>query len=92
MRAMVDLALHQERGPVPRKEIAERQEISIHYLAQLFVKLKRAGLVKSVLGREGGYVLARSAAEINAGDRPDVTQRPGQYLPCLSCLIKADRQ
>jgi Rrf2 family iron-sulfur cluster assembly transcriptional regulator len=80
---MVDLALHQERGPVPRKEIAERQGISIHYLAQLFVKLKRAGLVESVLGREGGYALARSATEISAGD---VLRAVGESLTPVYCV------
>jgi len=80
---MVDLALHQEQGPVLRKEIAERQEISSHYLAQLFVKLRRAGLVQSVLGPKGGYVLARSAAEISAGD---VLRAAGESLKPVYCV------
>jgi Rrf2 family protein len=68
LRAMVDLAMHQNDAPILRKEIAERQGISSNYLAQLFLKLRRAGLVRSVLGPGGGYVLARSASEISAGD------------------------
>jgi len=68
LRAMVDLALHAGQGPVLRRDIAHRQEISSDYLAQLFVKLRRAGLVESVLGPGGGYMLARKASEINAGD------------------------
>lgn len=68
LRAMVDLALHQEDGPVQRKDIVARQEISTHYLAHLFVKLREAGLIESVKGPGGGYVLARSAADISAGD------------------------
>ena len=65
---MVDLALHTGEGPVLCKEIAERQEVSDQYLSQLFLKLKRAKLVRSVRGPGGGYVLVRSAGEVSAGD------------------------
>jgi Rrf2 family protein len=68
LRAMVDLAMHQDQGPVSRQEIADRQELSSNYLAQLFSKLGRAGLVASVFGPGGGYILAKSADEIRAGD------------------------
>jgi len=68
LRAMVDLALHADGDPVQRKDIAERQQVSDQYLAQLFGKLRRAHLVESVRGPGGGYVLARDAAEISAGD------------------------
>jgi Rrf2 family iron-sulfur cluster assembly transcriptional regulator len=65
---MVDLAQHEDQGPVQRKAIAARQAISNDYLAQLFLKLKRAELVNSVRGPGGGYMLAQRAAEISAGD------------------------
>ena len=65
---MVDLALHAGDGPVLRREIAERQEISAEYLSRLFLKLKRAGLIASVRGPGGGSVLARDATQIRAGD------------------------
>jgi Rrf2 family iron-sulfur cluster assembly transcriptional regulator len=65
---MVDLALHAEQGPVLCKEIAERQEISDQYLSQLFLRLRRAKLVKSVRGPGGGYVLMRDAGQVSAGD------------------------
>ena len=68
LRAMVDLALNNEAGPARCAEIARRREVSDQYLSQLFLKLKRADLVKSVRGPGGGYVLARSADEISAGD------------------------
>ena len=68
LRAMVDLALHAARGPVSRSDIAERQEISAHYIEQLFVKLRKAGLIQTVKGPGGGYTLARSAEDIKAGD------------------------
>lgn len=68
LRAMVDLACHGAGGPVVRHEIAARQEVSEQYLAQLLLKLKYAGLVESVRGPGGGYLLARGAGEITAGD------------------------
>ena len=68
VRAMVDLALDVNKGPVTREEIAARQEISADYLARLFAKLVKAGLIHSVKGPGGGYVLAQSAATISAGD------------------------
>ena len=68
LRAMVDLALHAGEGPVLRKEIAARQEISMQYLSRLLLRLKKAGLVDSVKGPGGGYLLTRDAAQIRAID------------------------
>ncbi|CAK0746076.1 Rrf2 family transcriptional regulator, iron-sulfur cluster assembly transcription factor [Azospirillaceae bacterium] len=56
--AMVDLANHSHGNPVALADIAERQEISLSYLEQLFAKLRKGGLVKSVRGPGGGYLLA----------------------------------
>lgn len=57
--AMVDLALHHGEKPVRMADIAARQEIPLAYLEQIFAKLKRGGVVASVRGPGGGYVLAR---------------------------------
>ncbi|MEE4302416.1 MAG: Rrf2 family transcriptional regulator, partial [Pseudomonadales bacterium] len=57
--AMLDLALHDRGAPVALADIAERQDISLAYLEQLFSRLRRAGLVASVRGPGGGYRLAR---------------------------------
>jgi Rrf2 family protein len=62
--AMADLAKHGDGGSVPLSAIAQRQQISLDYLEQLFLKLRRAGLVESVRGRHGGYKLGRPSAEI----------------------------
>lgn len=59
--AMVDLAMHSQGRPVALAAIADRQEISLSYLEQLFARLKRNSLVKSVRGPGGGYLLARGA-------------------------------
>lgn len=68
LRAFIDLAVCGESQPVSLASIAQRQEISVSYLEQLMAKLKRAGLVKSVRGVNGGYRLARPADEISVGD------------------------
>ncbi|HBG99043.1 MAG: Rrf2 family transcriptional regulator [Rhodobacteraceae bacterium] len=64
MVALADIALAGEAAHVPLAEIARRQDISLPYLEQLFVKLRRAGLVASVRGPGGGYRLDRSADAI----------------------------
>ena len=66
--AMVDLAKHAQGNPIALAEIAERQEISLSYLEQLFAKLRSAGLVKSVRGPGGGYLLGHGADETRISD------------------------
>lgn len=68
LRAMVDLAAHSGGGQVALNSIAERQDISVNYLEQVFSALRKAGLVKSVKGAQGGYILARDPESITAGD------------------------
>ncbi|GAA5069091.1 Rrf2 family transcriptional regulator [Roseibacterium beibuensis] len=68
MVAMVDLALQPEGQLSPLSDISKRQDISLPYLEQLFVKLRRAGLVQSVRGPGGGYRLAHPPSEIRAVD------------------------
>lgn len=62
--ALTDIALQPEGKLVTLSEISERQDISLPYLEQLFVKLRRAGLVESVRGPGGGYRLARTTSDI----------------------------
>lgn len=66
--AMADLAKFDKVGAVPLSAIAERQHISIAYLEQIFLKLRRAGLVDSARGRTGGYRLGRPAGEITISE------------------------
>ena len=68
LRAMVDLADHCENAPVSISAISTRQGLSVTYLEQLLAKLRKAGLVQSVRGAQGGYVLAKKADEISVGD------------------------
>ncbi|MDF7675637.1 Fe-S cluster assembly transcriptional regulator IscR [Neisseriaceae bacterium ESL0693] len=94
--AMLDLAMHAQDGAVSLTAISERQRISLSYLEQLFGKLRRAGLVDSVRGPGGGYVLSQTAQQINiadivaaAEDMLDATQCGGtgncqEDGPCLT--------
>ena len=90
--AMVDLAKHGSGAPISLAEIAERQEISLSYLEQLFAKLRVGGLVKSVRGPGGGYLLAhgpsgtRISDIILAVDEPIRATRcsPGAPVGCRS--------
>ena len=62
--AMLDLALHQDSGPIALADIAQRQHISLSYLEQLFARLRRSGLVDSVRGPGGDYTLALAPEKI----------------------------
>ena len=66
--ALADIALNGQDMPVALADIAERQDISLAYLEQLFVKLRRNDLVESVRGRGGGYRLARTPEETRISD------------------------
>lgn len=68
LRAVIDLALHCDEEAIALSSIAERQNISISYLEQLVAKLKKAGIVESKRGAQGGYILAKSPEEISVGD------------------------
>lgn len=64
VRLMLDVALHGDHGPVSLKDVARRQDLSEKYLWQVLAPLKAAGLIRSVRGAGGGYVLARPARGI----------------------------
>lgn len=63
--AMLDLALHNDHGPITLADISQRQGISLSYLEQLFSRLRKSGLVSSARGPGGGYRLSRAAKEIS---------------------------
>ncbi|OOF37275.1 Fe-S cluster assembly transcriptional regulator IscR [Rodentibacter heidelbergensis] len=65
--AVLDIALNAESGPISLADISERQNISLSYLEQLFAKLRRGGLVKSVRGPGGGYQLGLPSEQISVG-------------------------
>lgn len=80
--AMVDLACNAEGGPVALADIASRQEISLSYLEQLFGKLRKGGLVRSVRGPGGGYLLSRPAGQLRISDIILAVDEPIQTTRC----------
>ena len=86
VQAMVSLNLHGHGTPVTLKEIAERESLSLSYPEQLFVKLRRGGLVESVRGPGGGYVLARQAGAIRVDEIIDSVE---ETLVPVSCMDNA---
>lgn len=80
--AMLDLALHYDRGPVSLAAIAERQGISQSYLEQLFARLRRNGLVDGLRGPGGGYRLGRSGDEISVADVIDAVNETVDATRC----------
>jgi len=80
--AMVDLACHCDGAPVVLADIAEREQISLPYLEQLFAKLRRRGLVRSVRGRGGGYLLAHDPDETRIADIIVAVDEPLHAVRC----------
>ena len=73
---MIELARKHGSGPVSLKSIAEQNDLSVHYLEQLAAPLRNAGLIKSVRGAYGGYILAKKPTLIKAGDIIRVLEGP----------------
>jgi Rrf2 family iron-sulfur cluster assembly transcriptional regulator len=80
---MVDLALYSTNRPVSLKEIAQREEIPLSYLEQLFYRLKNGGIVTSIRGPGGGYVLARESSLIKVGEIVVTVEEPLSPVACL---------
>lgn len=83
VRAMVVLALHYREGPVSIKEIGNREGISPQYLEQIFMDLRRSGLIKSARGPRGGYSLSREPSQIKIGDVVRVLEGPIAPVSCM---------
>ena len=86
-RLMVDLAQHYADGPIPLAAIAKRQDLSAKYLEQLIILLKGAGLIRSVRGRRGGYMLARKPEEISVGE---IVETLEGRLSVVDCVLEPE--
>jgi Rrf2 family protein len=80
---MLDLALQSSDGPTLIKDISKRQEISDLYLEQLFNRLKTAGLLRSVRGPKGGFMLTRTPVEIRLIDIFEAMEGPIALVDCV---------
>lgn len=87
--AMLDLALNAESGPVTLAAIAGRQELSVSYLEQLFVKLRRNGLVSSSRGPGGGYSLSRDSELVSVAD---IIEAVDESVDATSCSGRGNCQ
>lgn len=85
-RAMLDIALNYEKGPVSLKDMAQRQEISVKYLEQLIPPLKAVGLIRSIRGAGGGYTLTRHPDKINLLEIMQALER----ISPVDCLDSPD--
>jgi Rrf2 family protein len=82
-RAVFEIARHYGKGPISIKEIVERQGISISYLEQILYRLGKAGLIDSVRGPAGGYLLARKPSDLTIGDIIRTLEGPIALSHCL---------
>ncbi len=83
VKAMVDLAIHQNENPVSIKSISRRQNISEYYLEQLFAPLRRANVIKSIRGAQGGYILNEEPQNITVLDIMNILEGPVEISECL---------
>ncbi|HEX3046344.1 MAG TPA: Rrf2 family transcriptional regulator [Bacillota bacterium] len=83
LRAMVDMALHCNEGPMALRVISERQGISESYLEQVFTNLRKSGLVKASRGSQGGYELSRPASQITTAQILQALEGPIVPVFCV---------
>ncbi|MBM3958011.1 MAG: Rrf2 family transcriptional regulator [Gemmatimonadetes bacterium] len=90
-RAMLDLALNRDGGPVSSKDIAERQDLSRGYLEQLLLRLASRGLVRPVRGRGGGFVLSKEPSQITLAEIVEALEGPIDVVECAEGPAVCDR-
>ena len=83
VKAMVELAINYGGDPISIKTIGKRQDISEYYLEQLFSSLRKAKLIKSIRGAQGGYVLSRDPKDITVAEIMDVLEEPIEIADCI---------
>jgi Rrf2 family protein len=88
---MIELAGRYDNGPVQIGEIAARQGISVKYLEQLIIPLKKANYVKSVRGRKGGHMLAKPPEEITVGEIVELLEGGINLSECIENPEICDR-
>jgi Rrf2 family transcriptional regulator, iron-sulfur cluster assembly transcription factor len=81
-RLLLDMAQHYNQGPIQLGDIAKRQDISVKYLEQIIIPLKKAHLVESVRGPKGGHILAKPPQEINLGEIVALLEESGSLAEC----------
>jgi len=90
-RAMLDIAMHKDEGPCVMKDISTRQNISPKYLDHILSALRRAGLIKNIRGKGGGYILAKPAAAINLKEVIEAVEGSLAPVECVDDAALCDR-
>jgi Rrf2 family transcriptional regulator, iron-sulfur cluster assembly transcription factor len=88
VRALVNMACRQSSNPVSLALIAEEENLSLNFLEQIFMPLRQQGIVTSVRGPSGGYLLSRDAAEISVADICRAVGEPLQPVRCLDAVCE----
>jgi len=91
VRIVLDIAQHQDQGPVSMLDISQRQGVSMKYLERIVGDLRRAGFVNSMRGRNGGHQLARAPENITVGDIVRAMENGGVTLACGMDRLQCDR-
>ena len=90
-RMMADLAKHYDEGPVQIGSIARRQDVSVKYLEQLIIPLKKSGFIKSIRGPKGGHMLSRPPDEITVGEIVKVLEGGIDLTGCVEEVGSCER-
>ncbi len=81
-RLMLDMAQHYREGPLQLGDIAKRQEVSVKYLEQIIIPLKKAHYIESVRGRKGGHILTKPPEEITVGEIVALLEESSGLVEC----------
>jgi Rrf2 family protein len=90
-RAMIDIGTNYGKGPVPLRQLAERQCISMKYMEQIIPLLKASGLIRSSRGARGGYALAKEPRQITLGDIIHALEGSWSLVDCVEDPSLCDR-
>lgn len=86
LRALVDIAVHSEEGPVAISVISVRQNVTVRYLEQLLPKLKKTGIIKSIRGAQGGYLLSADPESVSVGDVLRILEGDMNLVDCAGLI------
>jgi Rrf2 family protein len=90
-RLMLDMAQHYNEGPVQLGDIAKRQDVSVKYLEQIIIPLKKAHYIESVRGRKGGHILTKPPEEITVGEIVAILEDGARLVECAEDATVCER-
>ncbi len=90
-RLMLDMAQHYREGPIQLGDIAKRQDVSVKYLEQIIIPLKKAHYIESVRGRKGGHILTKPPEEITVGEIVALLEEGTSLVECVEDATVCER-